>query len=235
MADLQQIEQRSEEWYKMREGRFTASDCIDLCADGSRKMDEFELSVYKKENPKGKKTTTWDIPEGLKTKALEKAIEYFIGLEEQPEYLPKDMQRGVDLEPLAFEKFKELKEVEFLTVENCGFFEDGEDSGSSPDGLVSDNAVLEIKCPNRKTFFDLVRTNEINKKYLYQMQKQMHDTGSEKCYFFNYYIHEGLELYHEIIVLRDEEIINLIQKRIKIAIELRNQYISEIKNNRQWK
>lgn len=229
------MEQRTDEWYNARIGRFTASDCIDLCADGSRKMTDEELRIFKENNPKSRKTTTWDIPDGLKTKALQKAVEHFIGRKEDSEFLPKDMQRGVDLEPYAFENFKAKKELEFLQVETCGFIFDGEHSGSSPDGLVSDDAVLEIKCPDRDAFFKLVLTGEINKKYFFQIQKQMHDTGRSKCYFFNYLIHEGEELTHEIVVPRCEDTIKLIQDRIKIATELKQDYINKIKENKQWK
>ena len=205
------MEQRTEEWYNIRATRFTASDIVDICAaskDG--------------------------ITAGMITKAMSKAVEHFLGVEEQPEYLPEAMQRGVDNEPFAFKKFAELKALEFLDVSECGFYEDGLNSGSSPDGIVSNNSVLEIKCPNRETFFKLVATEEISKKYMFQMQKQMHDTKTNQCYFFNYYIHEGEELWHEIIVKRDEEIINLIQSRIKIGSELRDSYIAQISKNKQF-
>jgi hypothetical protein len=64
---------------------------------------------------------------------------------------------------------------------------------------------------------------------------QMLSTRSSKCYFFNYLIHEGKEFYHEIIVQRDEELILKIKERIAEAVEIKNQYINKIKNNRQWK
>jgi hypothetical protein len=62
----------------------------------------------------------------------------------------------------------------------------------------------------------------------------MHDTKTDQCYFFNYYIHEGEELWHEIIVKRNEDIIDLIQSRIKIGSELRDSYISQISKNKQF-
>jgi len=41
-------------------------------------------------------------------------------------------------------------------------------------------------------------------------------------------------MYHEIIVKRDEERIELIKQRIEEATKLRDNYINELKNNIQW-
>lgn len=150
-------------------------------------------------------------------------------------FISYDMQNGIDTEPLAFAKFKELKGLDFLEVSKCGFFEYKKHSGASPDGLVSDNAILEIKCPKSTTFFKLVATNEVDQKYYAQMQMQMLCTGMDKAYFFNYLIHDGEEFWHEIIVQRDEEMILKIKDRLKEVIEIKEDYINKINNNKQWK
>ena len=205
---MEQIEQRSEEWKNQRYGKFTASEIIKLL--GARGLGETG-----------------------KTYAIEKAIEQLYG-EMEENFISYDMERGIETEPLAFEKFKQLKGLEFLDVETCGFFELDENSGASPDGLVSNNAILEIKCPKSTTFFKLVATNEIDAKYYAQMQMQMMCTGREKAYFFNYLIHEGTEFHHEIIVYRDEELIAKIASRLIEAIEIKNEYINKINNNKQF-
>lgn len=231
MSDL--IQQRSPEWHKQRAKKFTASKIVSLCADGSRKMTEEELKQWKIDNPKSKKTTTWDIPEGLKTYALEKAIDFFVDPEEDT-YLSAAVEEGKETEPFAFEKFKALKSSEFLDVIEAVFICNDGCSGSSPDGLVSNNSVLEIKCPSKTTFFRVVLTNEVDKKYFFQMQKQMKDTGATQCYYFVYYIQDGEQYWHEIVVKRCEETIALIEERILIAVELRDKYVEQIKNNAQW-
>lgn len=202
------IEQRSDEWFNERLGKFTASE------------------TYKLMGIKG-------LGETGKTYAFEKAVEELFG-ETEESFQSYDMQRGTELEPLAFKKFKELKEMKFLSVENCGFFNECDHSGASPDGLVSDNSVLEIKCPRANTFFKLVLSNEIDKKYFYQMQKQMKATNREKAYFFNYLILDGIEYWHELEVPRCQETIDLIDKREKEAISLKLEYIEQIKNNKQF-
>lgn len=206
---MENIVQRTNEWKIQRYGKFTASEIIKIL--GVRGLGETG-----------------------KNYAIDKAIEQLYG-EFEEQYISFDMQNGIDTEPLAFAKFKELKELEFLEVSNCGFFELNEHIGASPDGLVSDNAVLEIKCPKSSTFFKLVATNEVDPKYIAQMQMQMYCTGREKAYFFNYLIHEGNEYWHEIIVNRDDALIEKIIDRLKEAIKIKEEYINLINKNKQWK
>lgn len=201
-------EQRSEDWKKERYGKFSASETYKLL--GIKALGETGKSY-----------------------AIEKAIEELFG-EMEENYISYDMQQGIDTEPLAFAKFKELKGLEFLEVSNCSFFKFGDHAGASPDGLVSNNSVLEIKCPKSTTFFKLVATNEIDSKYYAQMQMQMLCTGSDRAYFFNYLIHDGTEYYHEIIVERDEVMIEKIKERLNQAIEIKTEYINLINKNKQW-
>lgn len=214
MLDNKDISQRSEEWFEMRKGRFTASNIIRLLG----------------------KETLAKTKQSIDTFSFEKAVETVFGLDKEDDYISLDMQRGIDLEPLAFNKFKELKEFEFIDVKECIFFPYGENSGASPDGLVGKDAILEIKCPRRTKFFKLVANgaNEIDSKYIAQMQMQMLCTNSNKAYFFNYLIENNKEYYHEIIIERDEAMIDLIKERIKIATEIKLDYITKLALNKQW-
>ena len=201
-------EQRSNEWLAQRYGKFTASE------------------IYKLLGARG-------LGETGKTYAIDKAIEQLYG-QMNENFVSYDMQRGIEQEPLAFEKFKSIVSLDFLEVEKCGFFEDSEHSGSSPDGLVSDDGILEIKCPNSTNFFKVVATGEIDPKYFAQMQHQMYCTNRSKAYFFNYLIHEGKEYYHLIIVNRDEDFIANMIDRIEEAVVIKNEYINLINNNKQF-
>lgn len=205
---MEQIEQRSEEWRKQRHGKFSAS------------------GIYKLMGIKA-------LGETGKSYAIEKAIEQLYG-DVDENFISYDMERGIELEPLAFAKFKELKSLEFIDVLNCGFFTLSDSAGASPDGLVGYDAVLEIKCPKASTFFKLVATNEVDQKYFYQMQMQMICTGKEKAYFFNYIIIEGLEFYHTIIVERDQIVCDKIIERIAEAMQIKEEYINKINNNKQF-
>lgn len=206
--------QRTKEWYDARLGRFTASQISRLLG----------------------KDTLQKTKDAIDNFALEKAIESIYGLEED-QFVSFDMQRGIALEPLAFRKFKQLKELEFLTVKECGFYPYNEHGGASPDGIVSNNSILEMKCPKRGKFFKIVANgiSEVDNTYIAQMQKQMLCTGSERAYFFNYHIDEmGFEYWHELIIERDEAMIDLIKDRIEMAAEIKINYINKIHQNKQF-
>lgn len=207
------MEQRSKEWFKIREGRFTASEIHRLLGKEGLARTKQSIDSF----------------------AFEKAVETLYGREEI-ELNNFDIQRGVTLEPLAFKLFKELKECEFLETKETGFHTYGENAGASPDGLVSDNSNLEIKCPRRNKFFKIVANgfDEIDAKYKAQMQMQMLATKTEKTYFLNYHLENSLEHWHIIEVPRDEKQIDLIKKRIEIGTEIKLDYIEKINNNRQF-
>lgn len=204
------VDQRSIEWYDLRAGKFTSSRINDLMGiKGLGKTGE--------------------------THAFEKAVEIVEGIDQEDSYTSFDMARGVELEPYAFDKFSELKEMEFLTVSKCGFFElPNLSTGGSPDGLVSDNSVLEIKCPKPNKFFRLITDGIIDQCYIDQMQHQMFVTGAKQAYFFNYCIYNGIPKWHEIIVPRDEERIKLMELRILQAVEIRDEFVQVLKDNIQY-
>jgi len=206
--------QRSEDWFEMRKGRFTASDIVRLLGKDGLKMTSQSIESF----------------------AFEKAVEILYGIDEEESFISFDMQRGIDQEPLAFQKFKDIKELEFLDVQECSFFPYGEHAGASPDALVGKNAVLEIKNPRRVKFFKQIvdSVDDIDSKYIAQMQMQMLCTNSEKCYFFNYLIDNGKEYWHEILINRDEAMIDLIKKRIEIATDLKLYFINKLQVNKQW-
>lgn len=205
--------QRTKDWYKVRSGRFTASNIDRLLGKEGLKRTKDSIDNF----------------------AFEKAVESLYGREEDT-YISEDMQRGINQEPLAFKLFKDLKSYDFLDVEEVGFYKYGEHAGASPDGYVSNNSNLEIKCPRRNKFFKIVANgkSEIDSKYFSQMQMQMLCTNTEKSYFLNYYLENNIQYWHEIIVERDEKTIDLIKKRIEIATEIKLDYIDKINKNNQW-
>ena len=203
--------QRSSVWFDARKGRFTASDIHKLL--GVRGLGQTGESYI-----------------------FEKAVEEVFGLDEEDSFVSIDMQRGVTLEPLAFRKFKELKEIDFLDVQETTFFPYGSHAGASPDGLVGNDAILEIKCPRPTKFFNLVAKGieAIDKEYIAQMQMQMLCTNSVKAYFFNYIIFNGKEMWHEIEVERDEKMIDLIKERIEEAIKIKQDFVQYLITNKQF-
>lgn len=202
------MEQRSSEWFNARLGRFTAS------------------GIHKLMGVKG-------LGETGRAYCFEKSVELVFGQQEESA-TTFDMQRGIDLEPLAFRKFKEIKQEDFIEVKETTFFPYGNIGGASPDGLVGTDAVLEIKCPRPNKFFNIVANGEIEKEYLFQMQMQMLCTNSAQCHFFNYIIFNGTEMWHDITVERDDLIIELIKDRINEAVLIRDGLCLRLTSNKQF-
>lgn len=204
-------QQRSNDWYSLRLGKFTASE------------------IHKLLGIKGLGKTG-------ETYIYEKACEIIFGVDEEDNFTSYDMQRGINLEPIAFRKFKELKDLEFIEVKESYFFPYGEDAGASPDGVVGNDAVLEIKCPRSNKFFKYIKYGiaEIDNVYMAQMQFQMLCSNSQRAHFFNYLIFKGQEMWHEIVVERDEKMIELIKERLKLAIEMRNDFVKYLIENKQF-
>ena len=59
-------------------------------------------------------------------------------------------------------------------------------AGASPDGLVGDIGLIEIKCPNTATHLDTLLTGFVPEKYVAQMMWQMACTGRMWCDFVSY-------------------------------------------------
>ena len=159
---------------------------------------------------------------GLETYIYNLMAEYYSSAEKE-NYINADMQRGIDLEPEA------RLEFEFYTgldVQEVGFIEHNEFIGVSPDGLIGDDGLIEIKCPNDSIYFKLLLSNNIKPEYIAQMQMQMYVTDRQYCYFVSYNPNFEKSLYIKKIN-RDEEMI----EKLKKGLERGTQLIKEIKKN----
>ena len=95
------------------------------------------------------------------------------------------MEHGTETEPQA-RAFYELESG--LTVTECGFIAHPliEMSGASPDGLVGELGLVEIKCPQPAKHIKNLMGGTIDKAYALQMQWQMECTGREWCDFVSF-------------------------------------------------
>ena len=100
-------------------------------------------------------------------------------------YCTAAMQRGIDEEPAAKERFEELTG---LFIQDCGFaLHDTIDRcGASPDGLIGADALIEIKNPNTETHLEYLLAAEPPDRYKPQMLLQLAVTGRKLCYFMSY-------------------------------------------------
>jgi putative phage-type endonuclease len=151
------IEQNSPEWFELRKGKFTASTFKDLFM----------------------KETTQGFQDALYKVAYERLTN------ESPESFSNEwMQRGSELEPEA----REWYELEtYNKVHNGGFFEYSEWIGASPDGLIGDDGLIELKCPKYSTMIGYLIYNGLPKAYEWQVHGQLWVADRQWCDFVAYH------------------------------------------------
>lgn len=132
------------------------------------------------------------------------------------------MQWGTECEPAARAAYEFYRDV---SVVECGFIPHPTlaESGASPDGLVGDDGLLEIKCPNTATHIDTLLTGKIDARYIKQMQWQMACTGRAWCdhVSFDLRLPEQLRFWCQRVMRDDAQIAELQAEAEKFLDELR--------------
>ena len=95
------------------------------------------------------------------------------------------MQWGTDNEPQARAMYEFMRNVSVVEV-GIVLHPTIENAQASPDGLVGDDGLVEIKCPLTSTHISTLRGGEIDGKYMKQMQWQMACTGRDWCDFCSF-------------------------------------------------
>jgi putative phage-type endonuclease len=184
------MEQRSEEWFAARCGKATGSRIADIVA----------------KTKSGYSTSRANYMAQLVVERMTKAV--------AESYSNSAMEWGVEQEPFARAAYEahvgvlvdEVGMVDHPTVAM---------SGASPDGLVNEDGLVEIKCPNTATHIETLLGGESPKKYYDQMQWQMACTGRQWCDFvsFDPRMPEGLQLFVK-RVERDAEYIAELESEV---------------------
>lgn len=100
-------------------------------------------------------------------------------------YTNAAMQHGTETEPEArcayeFYQGTPVEQIAFVPHHKI------DQAGCSPDGLVGQDGLVEIKCPNTATHLETLLGQAIPGKYEAQMQFQMACTGRKWCDFVSY-------------------------------------------------
>ncbi len=180
------IDQNTDEWLALRAGKFTAST-------------DFQQLVT------GKKDTYNKL---MRKKAAEKITGQLI----LNEYTNANMQRGNELEQAAIDAFQMETG---LIIDQVGFVEGSEWYGCSPDGLIGEDAGIEIKCKDIHTHFGCF-VDGYDTTYKWQIQGSLFVTGRKVWYFVSYnphYVHLNKHLVIEKIG-RDDNLIGQIKAGI---------------------
>jgi putative phage-type endonuclease len=151
------MDQRSVEWHQARLGHATGSRASDILA--------------------GKDT------QARKGYITQLVTERLTG-QSQDFYTNADMQRGIDVEPVAraaYQASNELvDEVGFIKHPTILWF------GASPDGLVGSDGLVEIKCARSTTHLDYIQAKKPPQKYIPQMLAQLSCTGRKWVDFVSF-------------------------------------------------
>lgn len=155
---------------------------------------------------------------GLETLIYQKVAEKMTGQFEEG-YTNSDMERGVEQEGLARASY-EMQTGNMVT--QVGYVELDEYTGCSPDGLVGDDGLVEIKCMRMAGYVRTKHTQKIDSGYVKQMQHQMFVTGRKWCDFvvFN-------ENFSDVVIIRVDRDNKTIDK-IKTGLEAAKAKIQEV-------
>lgn len=143
---LQELEQGSPQWHDQRRGIVTASVVGKLLTSTLKVADN-------------------DVSRGLTaTLAAERITGYT-----DPTYMNADMMRGVEDEPRArdlySERYAEVVETGFMVRDDWGF-----PIGFSPDGLVGDDGLIEVKSRRQKKHLQTILADEVPAENMAQLQ-----------------------------------------------------------------
>jgi len=155
------IEQGSKEWLELRLGKVTASRIADVLAKGKS----------------GEALTREDY-------RYELVVQRLTG-EPGESFTNAAMEWGTATEPQARIVYEAemglfVEQVPFVLHPTIEWF------GCSPDGLVGENGLLEIKCPSSKNHIKYLNAGKPPAKYVPQMQCQMAVTGRQWCDFVSF-------------------------------------------------
>jgi putative phage-type endonuclease len=200
------IEQGSDAWFASRLGKVTASRVADIVA----------------KTKSGYSTSRANYMAQL-------VVERLTGVKFET-FTNSAMEWGTQTEPLARSAYEVKNDV---MVDETGLVDHPTIamSGASPDGLVGDDGLIEIKCPNTSTHIDTVLSGEADKRYLCQMQWQLAVTGRKWCDFVSYdpRMPDNLKLFIK-RVERDDELIQELEAEVVKFIQELDEKVEKLKS-----
>lgn len=153
------VEQNTDQWMELRIGKVTASQFGTIMANEGKAFGE-----------------------PAKRYALQLALERINGKKAEYSFSNAHTERGHEQEPIAKMIYEEMH---FVDVENGGFFDCG-DYGDSPDGLVCDDGVIEIKSVIAPAHYDTLQRGSFDPAYKWQLLGHLDCTGRNWVDFVSY-------------------------------------------------
>jgi predicted phage-related endonuclease len=170
-----ECEQRTPEWFAARAGRLTGSVAADMVA---------------KLKSGGEAASRRDLRINL-------AVERILGRAiESDGFTTKDMQRGIDCEPLAIAAYE--AETGNLVRQTGFVIREDHSVGCSLDGDINEfEGILELKCPKSATHISYLRDQRLPPAYAAQVTHNVWVTGAKWCDFYSFddRLPEGLQTF----------------------------------------
>jgi putative phage-type endonuclease len=200
--DSLSVEQGSDEWRLAKLGHVSASGISALMAKGAGKTRQSYLEKIVAER------LTQEIGEG---------------------FTSASMEHGTNTEPYARMEYEVSCET-FVT--KTGFHKHPTIKwlGVSPDGLVAEDGLVEIKCPNTSTHLGYIKEGKCPAEYYKQIQCQLWVTGRKWCDFVSFdprIKKESLKLL-VVRVQRDEQLIAEMESEVIKFLADVEKYIKEL-------
>ncbi len=159
MFEFHDVEQNIDSWLAMRGGKLTSSNMGKVMANFGKAFGD-----------------------PAKKLAVNIAIEQITGQPISSDYSNDHMERGHEQEPLARMAYED---EHFCKVSNGGFFA-SDFVGCSPDGLVFDVGVIEIKSVIASVHYANVKRGGIDPAYKWQCIANLKFTGRDWLDFISY-------------------------------------------------
>jgi putative phage-type endonuclease len=191
------MEQRSPEWYAARLGKVTASRVADIIA----------------KTKSGYSTSRANYMAELVCERLTGKQGDF--------YQNAAMAWGTETEPMARSAY-EAHSGNLVTETGLVLHPSIADAGASPDGLIDEDGLVEIKCPNTSTHIDTLLDEKVPSKYVTQIMWQMACTERKWCDFvsFDPRMPEHMQIFVKRVERDDDMIIELEREVEKFLSEL---------------
>ena len=205
MNIITEMEQGSAEWLALRLGKVTASRMKDVLSKGRGTAQSKTAETY----------------------MMELLCERLTG-ESKPFFENDAMQWGTATEPQARAMYELMSGN---AVNEVAFVEHNEYIGISPDGLIGDDGLLEIKCPATITQVRRSLTDNYSKDYYTQIQCQLWVTEREWCDFLSF--DPRLDIAASYLlqrVERDDAFIDAMREKTYLFVDTMNEFYSKLIN-----
>lgn len=167
--------------------------------------------------------------EPAKKYAVEIALERITGSSSKDGFSNQHMDRGHEEEPLARMAYEEEM---FCFVKNGGFFDHGH-FGCSPDGLVGDDGLIEIKSAIPSVHYDRIRKQSFDSAYKWQLIGNMKFASREWIDFISFcssFPDEKKLFIYRLTASNYKEEFEMIDKRLSEFWSLINSIESDIRD-----